>query len=432
MPPRRRVAFSGKLLSRMRQSQLFSKTRREAPQDEVSKNAKILVRAGFVKKAVAGAYEWLPLGLRVLENAARIVREEMTAAGGQELRLTALQDPELWKQTNRWDDAVVDNWFKTALKSGGELGLGFSHEEPLVEMLREHVSSYRDLPFSVFQIQTKFRNELRAKSGVLRGREFLMKDAYSFASTPEQHAAMYERYAEAYARVFARAGVVAYRAKASGGVFSGDLSEEFQVECAAGEDTIFVSADGKFAINEEVATEENLAKFGVSRADLAPKTCVEVGNIFHLGAKYSEPLNLVFANEAGARVPVLMGCYGIGISRLVGAAVEALGDEKGSMVWPDELAPFKVHLVALGVDEEVSSAARGVYDRLLTRGVEALWDDRDLPAGQKLADADLIGCPVRVVIGRRSLERGAAEVVDRRAGDSREVPLAEVTTSLPF
>ena len=417
----------------MRQSQLFSKTRREAPQDEVSKNARLLVRAGFVKKAVAGAYEWLPLGLRVLENAAKIVREEMSAAGGQELRLTALQDPELWKETNRWDDAVVDNWFKTALKSGGELGLGFSHEEPMVEMLREHVSSYRDLPFSVFQIQTKFRNELRAKSGVLRGREFLMKDAYSFAAKPEQHREMYERYAEAYSRVFARAGVGerTYRTKASGGVFSGDLSEEFQTECAAGEDTVFVSADGKFAINEEVATEENLAKFGVSRADLSPKTCVEVGNIFHLGAKFSEPLNLVFANETGERVPVTMGCYGIGVSRLVGAVVEALGEEN-SMVWPEELAPFKVHLVALGVDDAVSSAARDVYDRLLARNVEALWDDRDLPAGQKLADADLIGCPARVVIGRRSLERGVAEVVDRRTGESREVPLAEVTTSLPF
>lgn len=413
----------------MRQSQLFSKTRREAPQDEVSKNAQLLVRAGFVKKAVAGAYEWLPLGLRVLENAARIVREEMTAAGGQELRLTALQDPELWKQTNRWDDAIVDNWFKTALKNGGELGLGFSHEEPLVAMLREHVSSYRDLPFSVFQIQTKFRNELRAKSGVLRGREFLMKDAYSFASTPEQHAAMYERYADAYRRVFARAGVVAYRTKASGGVFSGDLSEEFQVECAAGEDTVLVSADGKFAINEEVATEENLAKFGVSRDGLSPKTCVEVGNIFHLGTKYSEPLNLVVADETGARVPVTMGCYGIGVSRLVGAVVEALGTDAG-MVWPDELAPFKVHLVALGIDEAVVDAADSLYEDLRARGVEALYDDRDRRAGEKLGDADLIGCPLRVIVGARGLERGVAEIVDRRTGESREVPLAAVAAEI--
>jgi prolyl-tRNA synthetase len=413
----------------MRQSQLFSKTRREAPQDEVSKNAKILVRAGFVKKAVAGAYEWLPLGLRVLENAARIVREEMSAAGGQELRLTALQDPELWKRTNRWDDAVVDNWFKTALKSGGELGLGFSHEEPLVETLREHVASYRDLPFSVFQIQTKFRNELRAKSGILRGREFLMKDAYSFAATPEQHAAMYARYAEAYARVFARAGVVAYRAKASGGVFSGDLSEEFQVECAAGEDVVLVSADGKFAINEEVATEENLAKFGVARADLSPKTCVEVGNIFHLGTKFSEPLGLLFPDETGARVPAIMGCYGIGVSRLVGTVVEALASED-SMVWPDELAPFKVHLVALGVDEAVVEAADSLYEDLAARGVSALYDDRDRRAGEKLGDADLIGCPVRVVVGARGLERGVAEVVSRRTGESRELPLAAVAAEI--
>jgi prolyl-tRNA synthetase len=425
----------------MRQSQLFSKTRREAPQDEVSKNARLLVRAGFVKKAVAGAYEWLPLGLRVLENAAKIVREEMSAAGGQELRLTALQDPELWKETNRWDDAVVDNWFKTALKSGGELGLGFSHEEPMVEMLREHVSSYRDLPFSVFQIQTKFRNELRAKSGVLRGREFLMKDAYSFAANQEQHAAMYERYAEAYARVFARAGIghITRRAVASGGVFSGAYSDEFQVECEAGEDSVIILPEGETvnrapAVNAEVISSV-AATIGLEPEELAAlpvKRCVEVGNIFHLGTKYAEALGLNFANEAGERVPVIMGCYGIGVSRLVGAVVEALGDEKGSMVWPDELAPFKVHLVALGVDEAVSAAARDVYDRLRARNVEVLWDDRDLPAGAKLADADLIGCPVRVVIGRRSLERGAAEVVDRRAGESREVPLAEVTTSLPF
>jgi prolyl-tRNA synthetase len=413
----------------MRQSKLFSKTRREAPQDEVSKNAKILVRAGFVRKAVAGAYEYLPLGLRVLENAARVVREEMAAAGGVELRLTALQDPELWKQTSRWDGEAGEIWFKTELASGGPLGLGFSHEEPLVAMLREHVASYRDLPFSVFQIQTKFRNELRAKAGLLRGREFLMKDAYSFAATPEQHREMYERYAGAYARVFSRVGLVAHRAKASGGVFSGELSEEFQVECAAGEDTVLVSADGKFAINEEVATEENLARFGVSRGDLSPKTCVEVGNIFHLGTKFSEPLGLLFPDESGARVPAIMGCYGIGVSRLVGTVVEALASED-AMVWPDELAPFKVHLVALGVDERLVEAADGVYEDLRARGVEALYDDRDRRAGEKLGDADLIGCPVRVVVGARGLERGVAEILNRRTGESREVPLAAVAAEI--
>lgn len=420
----------------MRQSELFSKTRREAPQDEVSKNARLLVRAGFVKKAVAGAYEWLPLGLRVLENAARIVREEMSAAGGQELRLTALQDPELWKQTNRWDDAVVDNWFKTALKSGGELGLGFSHEEPLVAMLREHVSSYRDLPFSVFQVQTKFRNELRAKSGVLRGREFLMKDAYSFAATPEQHQKMFDAYKDAYWRVFERAGIKnkTYAAVASGGVFSNMYSIEFQTECEAGEDIVLVPAEGESAncYNKEWADESgSIKQLGDAGKNFFEKKCVEVGNIFHLGTKFSEPLGLAFAGEDGGRHAVTMGCYGIGVSRLVGAVVEALGEEN-SMVWPEELAPFKVHLVALGVDDAVSSAARDVYDRLRARNVEALWDDRDLPAGQKLADADLIGCPARVVIGRRSLERGVAEVVDCRTGESREVPLAEVTTSLPF
>jgi prolyl-tRNA synthetase len=415
----------------MRQTHLFTKTRREAPQDEVSKNAKLLVRAGFVKKAVAGAYEWLPLGLRVLENAAKIVREEMAAAGGQELRLTALQDPETWKPTGRWEGEADAIWFKTELKSGGELGLGFSHEEPLVAMLREHVSSYRDLPFSVFQIQTKFRNELRAKSGVLRGREFLMKDAYSFAANPEQHAQMYARYADAYRRVAERAGIGAktYRAKASGGVFSGELSEEFQTECEAGEDTVLVSADGKFAINEEVATEENLARFGVARADLAEKRCVEIGNIFHLGTKFSEPLGLTFADETGAKVPVIMGCYGIGVSRLVGTVVEVLGTDEG-MVWPDELAPFKVHLVALGIDASVVEAADAVYEELQSRGITVIYDDRDRRAGEKLGDADLIGCPLRVLVGARGLEKGVAEVTDRRTGETREVPLAAVAAEI--
>ncbi|HLD77819.1 MAG TPA: aminoacyl--tRNA ligase-related protein, partial [archaeon] len=349
----------------MRQSHLFSKTRREAPADETAKNGKLLVRAGFVRKALAGAYEYLPLGLRVLENARKIIREEMVAAGGQEVSLTALQDPELWKQTNRWDDAVVDNWFKTKLASGGELGLGLSHEEPLVVLMKEHISSHRDLPCSVFQFQTKFRNELRAKSGLLRGREFPMKDCYSFARSEAEHRELYERFAAAYVKIFNRAGIGAktVRAVAAGGIFCDGFSDEFLTECEAGEDTVLVSADGKFAINEGVATEENLAELKVSRDDLSPKRCVEVGNIFSLGTKYSVPLGLSFNDEAGERQPVIMGCYGIGVSRLLGTVVEALGTDS-AMVWPKELAPYRVHIVQLGVEETVAAAASDLYDDL--------------------------------------------------------------------
>ena len=393
----------------MLQSKLFTKTRKEAPKDEVSKNAILLTRAGFVHKEMAGVYSYLPLGLRVLKKIESIIREEMEKLGGQEISLTALQEPEAWKQTGRWDDEVMDIWFKTVLKNGSELGLATTHEEPLTKIVSEQVSSYRDLPISIYQFQTKFRNELRAKSGIMRGREFLMKDLYSFSRTEEEHKDFYERAKVAYSNIFRRVGLEdsTYFTLASGGSFS-DKSHEFQVLTEAGEDIIYITDEGKKeAVNEEVD----------KPAGVEAKKSVEVGNIFPLGTKFSEALGLFFTDENGEKKPVIMGSYGIGLGRLMGTVVEVLSDDKG-IVWPKEIAPFQVHLLALS--EDAKSKANEAYEALVSQGVEVLYDDRDARAGEKFADADLMGIPLRVVIGSKSLESGKLEVKERASGKERE------------
>lgn len=401
----------------MRQSQLFTKTRREAPKDEQARNAELLIRAGFVHKELAGVYTYLPLGLRTLNNIVRIIREEMNAIGGQELSMTALQDKETWQKTDRWDDQKMDNWFKTEFKSGGETGLGITHEEPITRMMTEHIASYRDLPVYAYQFQTKFRNELRAKSGVMRGKEFLMKDLYSFSKDDEEHAAFFAKAREAYLKVFARMGIGenTFVTFASGGSFS-QFSEEFQTVSEAGEDTIYVDEDKRLAVNKEVLTDEALATLGLSREKLVEKKAIEAGNIFNLGTRFSEALGLTFMNEAGESKPVVMGSYGIGPTRLMGIIAEALSDDKG-LVWPEEVAPFKYHLVALGNDPEISAIADSLYSELRKKGDIVLYDDRDARAGEKFADSDLIGIPMRIVVGKEALATGKFEVVDRRTGE---------------
>lgn len=403
----------------MRQSHLFTVSRREAPKDEESRNAQLLIRAGYVHKEMAGVYSFLPLGRRVLEKIVGIIREEMNGIGGQEVSLTALQNPESWKATGRLDDSVVDNWFKTKLKNGGELPLAFTHEEPVTNMMRPFIRSYRDLPRAVYQFQTKFRNEARAKSGIMRGREFLMKDLYSFARSEEELDAFYEEASAAYSRIFDRIGIGAatYRTFASGGVFS-KYSHEYQTVCDAGEDTVYIDEEKRVAVNEEVYTDEVLADLGLSKDSLVKRKAIEVGNIFKLGTKFSEPLNLVFKDESGESKPVVMGCYGIGPSRLMGTVTELLSDERG-LVWPESIAPFRVHLLSLGADE----VAERAYRTLTDAGIEVLYDDRDARAGEKFADSDLFGIPYRVVIGKRSAESGLAEVRRRTETEPSEVPI---------
>ncbi len=414
----------------MRQSQLFTKTRREAPADEVAKNAQLLIRAGFIHKEMAGVYSYLPLGFRVLQNIVQIIREEMNAIGGQEMAMTALQDKELWSRTDRWDDEKVDNWFKTTFKSGGEVGLGITHEEPLTRIMAEHISSYRDLPAYAYQFQHKFRNELRAKSGIMRGKEFLMKDLYSFSKDDEEHAAFFAKAREAYKNVFARAGIGdrTFVTFASGGIFS-EFSEEFQTVSDAGEDVIYLDEEKGIAINKEVYTDEVIEKLGLSKERLAEKKAIEAGNIFNLGTRFSEALGLSYTDESGARRPAVMGSYGIGPTRLMGIIAECLSDEKG-LVWPESVAPFKVHLVSLVPnDPAVVAYADALCEELAAAGIEPLYDDRDARAGEKLADADLIGIPTRIIIGKDTLGSGQVEVVSRATGEVKRVTREELLAS---
>lgn len=414
----------------MRLSHLFTKSRKDVPADETARNAQLLIRSGFVHKEMAGVYTWLPLGLRVLENINQVIREEMNKIGGQEMRLTTLQDPEIWKATDRWDDDKVDVWFKTQLKNGTELGLGPTHEEPLVRVAQNHINSYKDLPFLAYQIQTKFRNETRAKSGVMRGREFVMKDMYSFARTKEEHQELYDKITEAYHRVYKRLGIgeQTFLTFASGGMFS-QYSHEFQTVTSAGEDTVYVNRDKRIAVNEEVLTDEVLADLGLQRDQLEEVRAAEVGNIFTLGEKFSAPLGLSFTDEGGQVHNVLMGCYGIGPSRLVGVITELMADDKG-LVWPKAIAPFQVYLVRIGSDDKVVAEADKLYESLKKKNIEVLYDDRDMRPGEKFSDADLYGIPYRVVISPKTIENNSYEVKSRTSDSNEMLNEAELQKKL--
>jgi len=415
----------------MKLSDLFTKTRREAPKDETAKNAQLLIRAGFIYKEMAGVYSFLPLGLRVLRNIEAIVREEMDAIGGQELQLTSLQEKTVWEASGRWSDAVMDVWFKTKLQSGTEVGLAATHEEPLTRIAASYINSYKDLPFSAYQFQWKLRNELRAKSGIMRGREFRMKDLYSFAATPEQHDAFYAAIQKAYAKVYDRLGIGkdTYFTYASGGSFS-KFSHEYQTELAVGEDVIYIDDDKRVAINEEVINDPQVLKeIGTTKDKLRQAAAAEVGNIFPLGTKYSEALGANFADEQGNEHPVIMGSYGIGVSRLVGVLAEYFADDRG-LIWPAAVAPAQVHLVRLGDDAAVVKAADKLYADLQKHGVEVLYDDRDESAGAKFADADLIGCPIRLTVSARTLEADdSVELKRRTESDAGLVPLSKVAAT---
>jgi len=411
----------------MRQTELFTKTLKEAPADEVAKNAQLLIRAGFIHKEMAGAYQLLPLGLMVVQNIKQIVREEMAALGTNEVLATNLQRKELWDRTGRWDDAVVDCWFKSELQAGGQVGLAWSHEEPLADMMKNHVSSYKDLPVAIYQFQNKLRNEIRAKSGVMRGREFIMKDAYSFAATEEQHNDFYERSKDAYMKCFTRMGVGddTYVTFAAGGAFT-QFSHEFQTACEAGEDVTYIAKEKGVAINEEVLEQADLAALGVEKDELVPTKTAEVGNIFNFGRQKGEEVGLFFKDEAGERTPVWMGSYGIGITRMMGVLVEKFADEKG-IVWPQSVAPYQVHLVALNTDDqEIVDWADGIYTTLRAAGVSVLYDDRDARAGEKFADSDLMGMPYRVVCSKKGKADGRFEVVTRATGEIRSLTETEL------
>ena len=393
----------------MRMTQLFTKTLKDAPADEVAKNAQLLIRAGFVYKEMAGAYAYLPLGLKVVENIKQIVREEMNAINSNELIMTALQRKEIWEKTGRWSDETVDIWFKTALQDETELGLGWSHEEPIVEMMKQYIHSYKDLPASLYQFQTKMRNELRAKSGIMRGREFVMKDMYSFHATSEDLEDYYNQVIESYKRVYDRLGIGddTYVTFASGGAFT-KFSHEFQTICEAGEDVIYLHREKNIAVNEEVL-DEAVAELGVEKDELEAVKTAEVGNIFNFGTQKTDEMDLYYTDADGTQQSLYIGSYGIGVTRVMGVIAEKMSDDKG-LVWPDNIAPAKVYLVQIG---DVESQAQSLYDRLSKAGVEVLWDDRDERPGKKFADADLMGIPHRVVVSPKLVESGEIEYKSR-------------------
>lgn len=405
----------------MRLSKTFVKTLREAPKDETAKNGALLVRAGFVHKEMAGVYDYLPLGIKVIEKIKTIVREELNRLGCEEVLLSTLQNPEPWEKTGRFSDQEVDIWFKTELSSGGTLGLAPTHEEPITNLMKTYISSYKDLPLYIYQFQTKFRNELRAKSGILRGREFLMKDLYSFHTSEADLDDFYTKVEGAYMRIFDRVGLgdSTFKTFASGGIFS-KYSHEYQTFLPVGEDTVYYNADKSLVFNKEVFNDEVLSEFGVSREDFSEAAAAEVGNIFKLKFKYSEPLDLDYIDESNRSKVVYMGCYGLGVSRLMGVIAEKFADEKG-LVWSEEVAPYKIHLVGIG-ENGVAEAERfyAEHEDMI------LFDDRDKRPGEKFADAELIGLPLRVVISDKTLTDGEVEVTERKSGQIRRVGLKEL------
>ncbi len=411
----------------MKQSELFTKTLREAPKDEEAINAQLLIRAGFVHKEMAGVYAYLPLGLMVLEKIKNIVREEMNAIGSQELIMTSLQNKEVWEKTDRWDDKKVDVWFKSKLKNGSDVGFAWSHEEAISEMMKKYISSYRDLPAYVYQFQTKLRNELRAKSGILRGREFLMKDLYSYSLTPEAHEEFYQKTIQAYHKVFERVGLgdSTFLTFASGGAFT-QFSHEFQTLLDEGEDVIYLDRKKKIAVNKEVLDDKVLDQLGLKRSELEEVKASETGNIFNFGSTKSEQMNLYYKDEQGNSKPVILGSYGIGITRVMGVIVEKFHDEKG-IIWPKSVSPFDLHLINIAKD---TKATDKLYKALQKDGFSVLYDQRDVRPGAKFADSDLIGIPFRILASDKSLSEDSVEIKERNSDKTTIVKLKDLTKSL--
>jgi prolyl-tRNA synthetase len=417
----------------MRMTRLFTKTLKDAPADAESANAQYLTRGGFVRQEMAGVYSWLPLGLRVLRKVEGIIREEMDAAGAQEIFMPALQPKDYWTATGRWDS--VDVLFKVPSQTKKEYALGPSHEEVVTPLVQQFVKSYKDLPLAVYQIQTKFRDELRAKSGIMRGREFGMKDLYSFHTTQEELDAYYAKMIETYLKVYARCGMQAKVVEAGGGDFSKKNSHEFHVETPAGEDRLLICSSCTFAQNSEVATVKDGDSCPSCGSKIRETKGVEVGNIYDLGTRFPEAFNLQVALEDGTSGPVLMGCYGIGVTRLVGAIVEASHDDKG-IIWPKNVAPFAVHLVSLtskdeSVRDRIAEIAEGLHDDLAKQGIDVLWDDRaDLSPGAKFADADLLGLPLRIVVSEKMLKEDGVEWKARNSSEARIVKLEDAAEEI--
>jgi prolyl-tRNA synthetase len=407
----------------MKRSQFFLRTLPQAPRDEISINAKLLVRGGFVDKLSAGVYTLLPLGLRVLNKIIQIIRKEMIAVGGQEIFLPALHPKENWLKTGRWK--TYEDIYKLK-ENEKEYALGPTHEEVISPLVKKYVSSYRDLPIYLFQFQNKFRRELRAKSGIIRLREFLMKDLYSFHADQEDLERYYEKMKGSYKKIFQQVGLgeKTYLTFASGGSFS-KYSHEFQSLTEAGEDQIYICDKCKVAVNKEIIEDQKYRCPECRSKKLRKEKAVEVGNIFKLGTKYSAPFGLSYVDKSGKKQAVVMGCYGISPQRSMGTIVEVHHDNKG-IVWPESVAPFKVILISIS-GKNVSAAGEKIYRQLIDRGIEILYDDRDVSAGEKFADADLIGIPIRIIVSAKTLAQKSVEIKKRGKGSAKLVKISALS-----
>jgi prolyl-tRNA synthetase len=406
-------------------------TEKEAPADAEAVSHKLMVRAGLIRQMGAGMWTWLPAGWRVHQRVVAIIREEMDAIGAQEMLMPVLQPADVWRKTGRLD---IEALFKLTDRKGSELVLAMTHEEAVTFHIAQTVRSYRDLPLIVYHFQVKERDEARPRAGVLRTREFVMKDSYSFDRDQPGMEEHYTLHIGAYDRIMDRTGLRYYRVEGDVGMMGGVGAHEYMAPCAAGEDEI-VLGEGYAANVEVAATSPGVEKVGEGYVrngeQLTLEPAIEIGNIFKLGTRYSEALGARYLDETGADLPIWMASYGIGPARIVAAAVEQFADDHG-ISWPKALAPFAVHLVTLGKPGTPErEAADTLYETLLAGGVEVLYDDRDLGPGEKFADAELLGCPLRLTVGRRSLQSGEIEVQIRRGrGEAPPLPLQAASEDL--
>jgi prolyl-tRNA synthetase len=403
----------------MKQSNFFTKIVKEIPKDEDSYNAQTLIRAGFIDKLSAGIYSYLPLGKKVIDKICQIIREEINKVGGQEISMPALSPKEVWQKTARWDN--FDVLFKLSASDKKDYALGATHEEIVTPLVQKFVSSYKDLPVAVYQIQTKFRNEKRAKAGLMRGREFLMKDLYSFHADQADLDSYYEKVKQAYFNIYNRLGIGknTYLTYASGGDFS-KYSHEFQTLSPVGEDKIFICKNCQIAINQEIIEEQNICP-ECGKNNFKSETAIEVGNIFKLGNRFSRAFKFYYSSKEGEKKDIIMGCYGLGISRVLATIVENCHDQNG-LIWPEAITPFSVHLISLGVDKE----AQQLYDKLKEIGADVLYDNRDISAGIKFAEADLIACSLRIVISKKTLAKNLVEIKKRKGKEGKLISQLEL------
>jgi prolyl-tRNA synthetase len=415
-------------------SKIFLPTLKDIPQDAEVISHQLMLRSGMIRKVTSGIYTWLPLGLRVLRKIENIVREEMNDAGAQEVLMPMVQPKDLWEETERWKK-MGPELLRIKDRHEREFCLGPTHEEVITDLIRNNIKSYKELPLNLYQIQTKFRDEIRPRYGVMRGREFLMKDSYSFDINQDQLNESYLLMKETYKKIIARIGLKFKIVKADSGAIGGDASEEFHVLAENGEDTIAVSNSSDFAINTELllGDGEDLESLqGKPSPDgdgiIEIKKGIEVGHIFQLGRIYTQAMRANVLDQEGKATDLFMGCYGIGVSRLVAAAIEQNNDEKG-IIWPEAIAPFEVNIVAIGFekDQKIAKAAIDLYNKLSSMGYEVILDDRKDGYGTKMKDAELIGVPINIVVGKQYLENEEIEL-NHRNGQSSAGRVEDIKT----